>query len=98
MSLLWEEETKAAKLKSIKLMRWHPVMIRWCISLYLKSPGGYESLRNSGFFILPTRATLDKYVNFTESRTGINPDVILFLPMGLIPNFFKLKVYIVPNL
>ena len=76
MSLLWEVQAKAAKLKSTKSMRWHPVMIRWCISLYLKSPGGYDSLRSSGFLVLPTRKTLDKFVSFTESKTGINPDVL----------------------
>lgn len=38
-SLLWEEQKKMASLKCKNQMRWHPLMIRWCLSIYLKSPG-----------------------------------------------------------
>ena len=31
--LLWEEQKKQASYKSTKSMRWHPVMIRWCLSI-----------------------------------------------------------------
>ena len=37
--LLWEQQRKQCQLKSKKSMRWHPLMIRWCLSIYLKSPG-----------------------------------------------------------
>ena len=37
--LLWEQQKKMSNLKSKTSMRWHPVMIRWCLSIYLKSPG-----------------------------------------------------------
>ena len=40
--LLWEEQKKMASLKCAKSMRWHPLMIRWCLSIYLKSPGWYK--------------------------------------------------------
>uniref|UniRef100_A0A7M5V6L6 Uncharacterized protein n=1 Tax=Clytia hemisphaerica TaxID=252671 RepID=A0A7M5V6L6_9CNID len=39
MFLLWEQQKKAAKLKKPTSMRWHPVMIRWCLIIYLRSPG-----------------------------------------------------------
>ena len=39
MKLLWEQQLKASKLKKSTSMRWHPVMIRWALSLYLRSPG-----------------------------------------------------------
>ena len=39
--LLWEEQKRYAALKNKKNMQWHPVMIRWCLSIYLKSPGIY---------------------------------------------------------
>ena len=37
--LFWEQQRKQCQLKSKKSMRWHPLMIRWCLSIYLKSPG-----------------------------------------------------------
>ena len=73
--LLWEEQKKQAALSNKKSMRWHPVMIRWCISIFLKSPGTYELLRNSGFLKLPSRKKLQKYTNFTDPKCGFNPDV-----------------------
>ena len=41
-SLLWQEQKKQALLQKdgrSRAMRWHRVMIRWCLSIYLKSPG-----------------------------------------------------------
>ena len=76
MHLLWQQQKKMAGLVSSKGMRWHPTIIRWCISLYLKSPGTYSSMRNSGFITLPDRTTLLRYCNFTEAHAGINPDVL----------------------
>ena len=37
--LLWEHQKKINLLKNESAMKWHPVMIRWCLSVYLKSPG-----------------------------------------------------------
>ena len=37
--LLWEQQKKMNKLKKASSLKWHPVMIRWCFSVYLKSPG-----------------------------------------------------------
>ena len=37
--LLWEQQRKINLLKSISAMKWHPVIIRWCLSIYLKSSG-----------------------------------------------------------
>ena len=36
--IFWESQCKAASLKNAKSMRWHPLMIRWC--LYLKHLSG----------------------------------------------------------
>ena len=38
-SLLWEEQKRYNSVKRKNSMKWHPVMIRWCLSIYLKSPG-----------------------------------------------------------
>ena len=42
--LLWEQQKKLCRLKKKTSMRWHHVMIRWCLSIYLKSPGYMDFL------------------------------------------------------
>ncbi|XP_066934614.1 uncharacterized protein [Clytia hemisphaerica] len=78
-SLLWHQQKQYATAKNKRTMRWHPVMIRWCISIYLKSPGAYEHLCDSGFLFLPTRRTLNNYLSFTEAKVGFNADVFKHL-------------------
>ena len=39
MKLLWEQQKKASSFSKASLMKWHPVVVRWCLSIYLKSPG-----------------------------------------------------------
>ena len=41
MALLWEQQKKVSSYKKASSMKWHPVIIRWCLSIYLKSPGNY---------------------------------------------------------
>ena len=38
-NLLWEQQKKINNLKKKSSMRWHPVIVRWCLSIYLRSPG-----------------------------------------------------------
>ena len=45
MRLLWEQQKAATKVKRLNSIRWHPVMIRWCLSIYLRSPGIYKLLK-----------------------------------------------------
>ena len=73
--LLWEQQQKQASYSDSKSMKWHPVMIRWCISIYLKSPSAYEQLRNSGFLKLPNKKT---YQNM-QIIQNLNVELILML-------------------
>ena len=73
--LLWEQQQKQASCSGSKRMKWHPVMIRWCIYIYLNSPGAYKQPRNSGLIKLPHKKVLSKYPNYTEPKCGINIDV-----------------------
>ena len=47
--LLWEQQKLQSSLKSSKTMSWDPLIIRWCLSIYLKSPSTYEHLRTPPF-------------------------------------------------
>ena len=59
-------------------MRWHLLIIRWCLSIYLVSPAAYHQMVSKGnkFYILPHVNALKKYKNYTEPTSGFNPDVI----------------------
>ena len=37
--MLWEQQRKQLSLKRKSSMKWHPVVIRWCLAMYLKYPG-----------------------------------------------------------
>ena len=43
MGLLWQQQKQQAKGKS-KGMRWHPLMMRWCLSIYHTSPAAYKHI------------------------------------------------------
>ena len=68
-------------------MRWHPLIIKWCISLSAKSPTAYRQINNSGLLYLLSVSTLKSYLNWTDSFPDINPDVLDLLVRELdIPN------------
>ena len=69
--LFWEQQKKAALLKNSQSMRWHPLMIKWCIYLKYLSRKVYETIRDSGCVALPSQRTLRDYthcVNSTNRR------------------------------
>jgi len=71
-SIFWEQQLKAAKVKSAKGMRWHPAIIRWCLYLHHKSSSCYSTLRNSGVISLPSERTLRDYRHSSPSTTGFS--------------------------
>ena len=52
------------------------MIIRFALSLAIKSGSAYDDLRKSGLMILPTRRTLRDYKNAIKPETGFNPEVI----------------------
>ena len=73
--LFWEEQVKAAKLSDARQMRWHPMMIRWCLNLKLLSTSAYHSMRTSGFIKLPSERTLRDYTSFFQPKVGFQDEV-----------------------
>ena len=70
--LFWEHQKDALQ-KNPKQMRWHPTMIKWCLSIKLKSSGAYESMRE--FLTLPSSRTLRDYTHYIKASTGFQPKV-----------------------
>ena len=77
--IFWNQQLKAARLKSKSAMRWHPLMIKWCIYLRHLSSGCYEALRQSGCITLPSQRTLRDYTHFSKASVGFSTDVDLQL-------------------
>ena len=65
----------AARAKGPDGIRWHPMMIRWCLNLKMISSAAYHAMRSSGFVTLPSEGTLRDYSNFFQSKAGFQHEV-----------------------
>ena len=70
LKILLMDQTKALVTPS-KRMRWHPMVIKFCLSNYT-SERNYEQLRNSGFLKLPSGRLLRNYRHFDKQNSGWN--------------------------
>ena len=73
--LFWQQQLKAAQITDSRQMRWHPMMIKWCLNLKLLSTSAYHSLRTSGFNKLPSERTLRDYTHYFKSEPGFQHEV-----------------------
>lgn len=74
--LFWEQQMKYNRLKDKKGMRWHPMMIKWCLYLKSKSSSTYDALRHSGFIHLPSERLLYDYSHVIKPGVGYNTHVM----------------------
>ena len=73
--LFWEQQQQAASVSDSRSMRWHPLMIKWCIYLRHISSGAYETLRTSGVVRLPSQRTLRDYTHYVKAHPGYSGEV-----------------------
>ena len=73
--VFWQQQVEAARCSDARGMRWHPLMIRWCIYLRHRSQGAYETLRESKCISLPSQRTLRDYTHHTKAKHGFSTDV-----------------------
>ena len=73
--LFWEQQKKASSLQDSRSMKWHPLIIKWCLYLRHLSSKGYETLRQSGCIKLPSQRTLRDYTHYTNARIGFSAEV-----------------------
>ena len=80
MKLFWEEQLKSINM-SASQVRYHPMIIKFCLALYAKSPAAYDHLRfnekeGTGCIILPSKNTLKDYRNYIHPKTGFNGNIV----------------------
>ena len=73
MKLFWDQQKEASMAKS---MKYHPMIIQFCLSLASKSASAYDELRSSKVLTLPSRRPLRDYKNAIKPSPGFNPEVI----------------------
>ena len=95
--LLLQDQAKALNMPS-RQMRWHPMVLKWCLRLYCKSHSTYSELRDSGFLRLPSGRTLSDYKNSCSSKSGWQTSVFQRMKSSCeqqnIPNVGKLGALI----
>ncbi len=74
-SIFWEQQKRSIALSSSKGMRWHPLMIKFCLYLRHQSSKAYDLLRDSGVIRLPSQRTLRDYSNCVKAKPGFSCDI-----------------------
>ncbi|XP_047137374.1 uncharacterized protein LOC124813866 [Hydra vulgaris] len=75
LKLFWDEQKKAACCHP-NAVKYHPMIIRFCLSLCMKSASAYDELRSSSILTLPSSRTLRDYKNAIKPSAGFNSKVI----------------------
>ena len=75
MKLFWDQQQKFFSSKN-KSLCYHPVIIRFSLSLAAMPALAYDELRNSKCLILPSMTTLRKYKNMISPKAGFDKKVI----------------------
>ena len=81
MKLFWEEQQKYVQASCSSSVKYHPMIIKFCLNLAAKSSSAYSDLRydsktGNGILVLPSLRTLRDYKNYIHPTRGFNPAVI----------------------
>ena len=71
MKLFWDEQKRLASDHPTQ-RRFHPVIIRYCLSVLQDSAKAYEKWRKNTFLILPNSRILSDYKNVIHPKRGFN--------------------------
>ena len=73
--VFWEQQLKAALCSNERQMRWHLLIVKWCLYLRHQSSSGYETMCQSGLISLPSQRTLRDYTHYTSTAIGFSDKV-----------------------
>ena len=81
MKFFWDEQQKYINAGSKTSIRYHPMIIHYCLALQSKSAAAYNEIRydektGSGFVILPSQRRLRDYKNYIRPQQGFNHEII----------------------
>ena len=100
-SIFWQQQ-KDSLSRGKKGMRWHPLMIKWCLYLRHQSSKAYELLRESGCISLPSQRTLRDYSHCVKAGAGFSTDVDAQLAkavnMESCPEWHKLVILLIDEM
>ena len=96
MKVFWEQQRKLIAAPKFG-RRYHPHIIRFCLSLHAKSPAAYKELQESGIVVLPGQRTLRDYRNFFKPKPGFNLENIETL-IDLSKEYFDIQRSVVLGL
>ena len=71
-----DQQIKNAKQKDSRQIRWHPLIIKWCLNMRLISSASYHVMRTTGFITLPSERTLRDYTNYIARTHVIQQEVV----------------------
>ena len=80
MRFFWEEQQKYLQ-SSRNNVKYHPMILRYCLSLASKFAAAYNDIRynektGTRFVILPSRRCLRGYKNYIRPQQGFNKDIV----------------------
>ena len=93
MKVFWEQQRKLLSTPKFG-RRYHPHIIRFCLSVHAKSQAAYRELRDSGILVLPSERTLRDYRNFFKPRAGFHPENIERL-RNQTSQYFDIQRYVI---
>lgn len=73
--VFWEQQLKAASCSDQRQMRWHPLIVKWCLYLRHQSSSAYETMHQSGLISLPSQRTLRDYTHYSSTTIGFSDEV-----------------------
>ena len=81
MKFFWEEQQKYINVSCKTSIRYHPMIIRYCLALQAKSAAAYNEIRfdektGTGFVVLPSERRLRDYKNYIHPKQGFNHQII----------------------
>ncbi|XP_047135769.1 uncharacterized protein LOC124812779 [Hydra vulgaris] len=81
MKLFWSEQQKYIQTSCSNNVKYHPMIIKFCLNLAAKSSSAYSDLRydkktGNGILVLPSLRTLRDYKHYIHPTRGFNPAVI----------------------
>ena len=73
--IFWDQQREVTTKRDPRGMRWHPLMIKFCLYLRHQSSKAYETIRQSGCVSLPSQRTLRDYSNAVKAVPGFSSEV-----------------------